>query len=162
MERVYSSACVSTDTTEEWRKFYLAAIQHCDFMLSVIQSYRFMNRGEKREKQIKLSPETPKTNQKQWFISIGEKKKRKKKDHLCTVNFRNTTSWFSSIIASPQLLSQIKLHPSQGPILRQARSYLGRGRWNSIRGMKGGEVSWSKAPEPPCSKWLHSTQGGGR
>lgn len=79
MERVYSSACVSTDTTEEWRKFYLAAIQHCDFMLSVIQSYRFMNRGEKREKQIKLSPETPKTNQKQWFISIGEKKKRKKK-----------------------------------------------------------------------------------
>lgn len=163
MERVYSSACVSTDTTEEWRKFYLAALQHCDFLLSVIQSYRFMNRGEKREKQIKLlSPETPQNQSKTMVYFNWGEKKGKKKDHLCTVNFRNTTSWFSSIIASPQLLSQIKLHPSQGPILRQARSYLGRGRWNSIRGMKGGEVSWSKAPEPPCSKWLHSTQGGGR
>lgn len=59
-------------------------------MLSVIQSYRFMNRGEKGEKQIKLlSPETPQNQSKTMvYFDWGgkQKNKTKTKDQHVTIS----------------------------------------------------------------------------
>lgn len=79
-----------------------------------------------------------------------------------TRHSRKVLPWFPPCKQPILSLPQIKSDPKLVRPHRQAgRELLWRGRWNSIRGLKKEEVSQSQTPEPLCSKWLQSRQGGG-